>query len=44
MKEMHEFHYHHLFLPQLERYVNSFPQTMLTDALFSGLPCRARHL
>lgn len=30
--EMFQFHYHHMFLPHLARYVNSFPAAMSTDA------------
>ena len=29
---MFQFHYHHMFLPHLARYVNSFPAAMSTDA------------
>jgi protein tyrosine/serine phosphatase len=36
LKEMHSFHYHHFFLPQLERYIDSFPQTLTADSLFSA--------
>lgn len=41
VEEMHAFHYHHLFLPQLKRYIESFPQTLLADAMFSAYAPRA---
>ena len=31
LAEMHAFHYHHLFLPHLQRYVESFPSTLSSD-------------
>ena len=36
VSEMHQFHYDHFFLPQLERYVDSLPQLLQTDTLFSA--------
>ena len=36
LKEMHEFHYHHFFLPQLERWVASFPNLLTADAQFKA--------
>jgi protein tyrosine phosphatase (PTP) superfamily phosphohydrolase (DUF442 family) len=36
VKEMHDFHYHHMFLPQLERWVVSFPGLLTADATFSA--------
>jgi protein tyrosine/serine phosphatase len=34
--EMHNFHYDHFWLPQLERYVDSLPHLLQTDTLFSA--------
>jgi protein tyrosine phosphatase (PTP) superfamily phosphohydrolase (DUF442 family) len=34
LAEMHEFHYHHLFLPHLQRYVQSFPSALSSDKDF----------
>jgi tyrosine-protein phosphatase SIW14 len=34
--EMHEFHYDHFWLPQLERYVQSLPQLLSADPLFAA--------
>jgi len=31
LAEMYAFHYHHLWLPHLQRYVESFPSAMATD-------------
>lgn len=31
LAEMHAFHYHHLLLPHLQRYVESFPSTLSSD-------------
>jgi protein tyrosine/serine phosphatase len=36
VSEMHQFHYDHFFLPQLERYINSLPSLIQTDTLFSA--------
>jgi protein-tyrosine phosphatase len=36
ISEMHQYHYHHFSLPQLERYVNSLPQTLHSDPLFNA--------
>lgn len=36
LKEMHDFHYHHFLLPQLERWVASFPILLTADATFSA--------
>jgi tyrosine-protein phosphatase SIW14 len=35
--EMKQYHYYYLFLPHLERFVESFPATMNTDADFARL-------
>jgi protein tyrosine/serine phosphatase len=32
--EMHQFHYDHFFLPQLQRYIASLPQLLKTDPAF----------
>jgi hypothetical protein len=34
--EMHQFHYDHFWLPQLERYVESLPQLLSSDPLFAA--------
>ncbi len=34
--EMHQFHYDHFWLPQLERYVESIPQLLSSDPLFAA--------
>lgn len=34
ISEMHKFHYDHLFLPQLQRYVKSLPSLQQTNAAF----------
>ena len=34
--EMHQFHYDHFWLPQLERYVQSLPQLLSADPLFAA--------
>jgi protein tyrosine phosphatase (PTP) superfamily phosphohydrolase (DUF442 family) len=34
--EMHKYHYHWLFLPHLERYVNSLPRLLQADTVFSA--------
>jgi tyrosine-protein phosphatase SIW14 len=34
--EMHEYHYDHFFLPHLERYVNSLPQLLRGNSVFSA--------
>jgi tyrosine-protein phosphatase SIW14 len=34
--EMHKFHYDHLFLPQLERYVKSLPELLQNNPQFSA--------
>jgi protein tyrosine/serine phosphatase len=34
--EMHQFHYDHFWLPQLERYVESLPQLLSADPLFAA--------
>jgi protein-tyrosine phosphatase len=31
LAEMRAFHYHHIWLPHLQRYVESFPATMASD-------------
>jgi tyrosine-protein phosphatase SIW14 len=36
VSEMHQFHYDHFWLPQLERYVKSLPQLLLGNPLFSA--------
>ena len=36
LKEMHSFHYHHFWLPQLERYVQALPKTLTADAAFGA--------
>jgi tyrosine-protein phosphatase SIW14 len=36
VEEMHQFHYAHFWLPQLERYVNAFPQQLQQNAVFSA--------
>lgn len=36
VSEMHQFHYDHFWLPQLERYIDSLPQLLQTDTLFSA--------
>ncbi len=36
VSEMHQFHYDHFWLPQLERYINSLPHLLQTDTLFSA--------
>jgi len=34
--EMHQYHYHWLFLPHLERYVKSLPHLLQSEAVFSA--------
>jgi tyrosine-protein phosphatase SIW14 len=34
--EMHQYHYDHFWLPQLERYVRTLPQTLTGDPLFGA--------
>lgn len=34
--EMHQYHYDHFWLPQLERYVKALPQTLTGDPLFGA--------
>ena len=34
--EMHQYHYDHFWLPQLERYVESLPQLLSADPLFAA--------
>jgi protein tyrosine phosphatase (PTP) superfamily phosphohydrolase (DUF442 family) len=34
--EMHQYHYDHFWLPQLERYVESLPQLLSSDPLFGA--------
>jgi tyrosine-protein phosphatase SIW14 len=34
--EMHQYHYDHFWLPQLERYVESIPQLLSADPLFAA--------
>lgn len=34
--EMHQFHYDHLLLPQLQRYVVYLPRLLKSDATFSA--------
>ena len=36
VSEMHQFHYNHFWLPQLERYVNSLPRLLEDNSLFSA--------
>lgn len=36
VSEMHQFHYDHFWLPQLERYVKSLPQLLTGDPLFAA--------
>jgi tyrosine-protein phosphatase SIW14 len=36
VSEMHQFHYDHFWLPQLERYVDSLPHLLQSDALYSA--------
>jgi tyrosine-protein phosphatase SIW14 len=36
LSEMHSFHYHHFFLPQLERWVNTLPNLLKSDAVFAA--------
>jgi protein tyrosine/serine phosphatase len=37
VQEMYTYHYHHFFLPQLQRYVEGFPKVFTQDATFSGV-------
>jgi tyrosine-protein phosphatase SIW14 len=39
--EMHQYHYDHFWLPQLERYVRTLPQTLTGDPLFGSYAPRA---
>ena len=34
--EMHQFHYDHFFLPQLQRYIASLPQVLQSNTLFAA--------
>jgi hypothetical protein len=34
--EMHQFHYDHFFLPQLERYVKALPESLGGKPIFSA--------
>jgi tyrosine-protein phosphatase SIW14 len=36
VSEMHQFHYAHFFMPQLQRYVKSLPELLKTNALYSS--------
>ena len=40
--EMHKYHYHWLFLPHLERYVNSLPRLLQAETVFSAYAPTAR--
>lgn len=37
VSEMRAYHYHHFFFPQLETYVEAFPQRLATDSHLAGI-------
>ena len=42
VSEMHQYHYDHFSLPQLQRYVNSLPQLLRSNPLFSITSVRGK--